>query len=289
MPRFRYSRWDGTQVGFEYGADDAFRELTDDVLYHGDVNQALQRMLQRGFRDRNGHRVAGMRELLERLRQRRQELLDNHDVSGPYEEISRRLGEILDEERAAIEQARDEARASGDERRWEVAEQAAAERQMALDLLPPDLAGQVQSLQHHDWASAGAQQHFEELVEELRSQLMQSWFNQMSEAMSDVSPEAMQRTKDMLNDLNRMLEAREAGRDTDRMFEEFMERYGDMFPGQPADLDELLEQMAAQMAAMSQLLSSMSPEQRAQLQALSDALLEDMDLRWQLDRLGANL
>jgi uncharacterized protein with von Willebrand factor type A (vWA) domain len=86
-----------------------------------------------------------------------------------------------------------------------------------------------------------------------------------------------------------MIEAREQGQDTERMFEEFMDRFGDMFPGQPSSLDELLEQMAAQMAAMSQMMASMTPEQRAQLQALSDALLEDMDLRWQVERLGANL
>jgi uncharacterized protein with von Willebrand factor type A (vWA) domain len=86
-----------------------------------------------------------------------------------------------------------------------------------------------------------------------------------------------------------MLEAREAGQDTERMFAEFMDRYGDMFPGDPQTLDELLEQIAAQMAAMQQLLNSMSPEQRAQLQALSDALLDDMDLRWQVERLSANL
>jgi uncharacterized protein with von Willebrand factor type A (vWA) domain len=85
------------------------------------------------------------------------------------------------------------------------------------------------------------------------------------------------------------MEAREAGQDTDRMFAEFMESYGDMFPGEPGSLEELLEVMAAQMAAMSQMMASMSPEQRAQLQALSDSLLEDMDLRWQMDRLGANL
>src|SRR6202022_3765894 len=95
--------------------------------------------------------------------------------------------------------------------------------------------------------------------------------------------------KDMFNDLNQMLETRAAGGDTDRMFEEFMDRYGDMFPGNPQNLDELLEQMARQMAAMQQLLNSMSPEQRAQLQQLAQSLLEDMDLRWQVDRLGANL
>jgi uncharacterized protein with von Willebrand factor type A (vWA) domain len=107
--------------------------------------------------------------------------------------------------------------------------------------------------------------------------------------MSDVSPDSLQRMKDMFNELNRMLETRAAGGDTDRMFQEFMDRFGDMFPGNPQSLDELLEQMARQMAAMQQLLNSMSPEQRAQLEQLANSLLEDMDLRWQVDRLGGNL
>ncbi|HET6917540.1 MAG TPA: hypothetical protein VFH56_15735, partial [Acidimicrobiales bacterium] len=129
----------------------------------------------------------------------------------------------------------------------------------------------------------------DQLMDELRSQLMQSYFNQMSSSMSDVSPESVQRMKDMFNELNRMLETRAAGGDTDRMFADFMERFGDMFPGNPQNLDELLEQMAQQMAAMQQLLNSMSPEQRAQLQQLAESLLEDMDLRWQVERLGGNL
>src|SRR3546814_3311715 len=47
--------------------------------------------------------------------------------------------------------------------------------------------------------------------------------------------------------------------------------------------------MAARMAAMHSLLNSMTPEQRAQLQGLSEQLLEDMDLRWQMDQLGGHL
>ena len=69
----------------------------------------------------------------------------------------------------------------------------------------------------------------------------------------------------------------------------FMDQYGDFFPGNPQTLDELLEQMAQQMAAMQAFLNSLSPEQRAQLQALSDQLLDDMDLRWQIDQLGQHL
>ncbi|MDQ2727182.1 MAG: VWA domain-containing protein [Actinomycetota bacterium] len=289
MARFSYSRWDGTQVGFDIGADDVFSELTDELAYHGDPNQALQRLMQRGFTDRNGDRVAGMREMLERLRQRRRQLLERHDLGGAYEDIAERLRDVVDRERDGIDALEREARESGDERRRQVTEETAAEKRMNLDLLPPDLAGQVQSLQSYEWTSSDARERFEALMDELRSELMQGMFNQMSEAMSDVSPEALQRSKDMFNDLNRMIEARAAGADTDRMFAEFMENYGDMFAGSPSTLDELLEMMAAQMAAMSQMLASMSPEQRAQLQALSESLMEDMDLRWQVERLGANL
>jgi uncharacterized protein with von Willebrand factor type A (vWA) domain len=289
MARFSYSRWDGTQVGFEFGADDAFSELTDELLYHGDVNQALQRLLQRGFKDRNGEQISGMREMLEQLRQRRREMLEQHDLGGAYEDIAQRLRDVVDQERRAIDELAEEARNSGDQRRAEITEEVTSERRMNLDLLPPDLAGTVQALQEYDWTSSEAREAFEQLLDELRAEMLQSHFNQMSSAMSDMSPEALQRTKDMFNDLNQMLEAKEAGQDTDRMFGEFMDRYGDMFPGDPENLDQLLEQMAAQMAAMQQLLNSMTPEQRAQLQALSDALLDDMDLRWQVDRLGANL
>ena len=68
-----------------------------------------------------------------------------------------------------------------------------------------------------------------------------------------------------------------------------MEKFGDFFPENPQSLDELLEQMAQRMAAMQAMLNSMTPEQRAQLQQLSDQLMEDMDLRWQMDQLGQNL
>ena len=68
-----------------------------------------------------------------------------------------------------------------------------------------------------------------------------------------------------------------------------MERYGDFFPENPQTLDELLEIMAQRMAAMQSMLNSMTPEQRAQLQGLADQLMEDMDLRWQVDQLGQHL
>src|SRR6185503_14650004 len=80
--RYRYSRWDGTQVGFELDAYDVFGEITDDLLYHGDLNAALRRMLQSGFQDRNGEQLMGLREMLEKLRRRRRDQLEKYNLGG---------------------------------------------------------------------------------------------------------------------------------------------------------------------------------------------------------------
>src|SRR5919205_1165171 len=287
MARFRYSRWDGTQVGFDLDADAILAEITDDLVHHGDVNAALRRLMQQGFQDRDGKHVQGMRELLEKLRKERKERLEQHDLGGVYSEIADALKEVVEKERAGIEDLRREARESGDERRQEITEQVADEKSMELDLLPPDLAGQVRALQEYEFTSSEAREQFEELMEKLRQQLANQMFNQISDGMQNISPEDMQRMKDMLAELNHMLEQRERGEEPD--FESFMEKYGDFFPENPQTLDELLEAMANRMAAMQAMLNSMTPEQRAQLMQLSEQLLEDMDLRWQMDQLGEHL
>ena len=154
-------------------------------------------------------------------------------------------------------------------------------------MLPPDLAGKVKGLQSYEFESQQAQQAFEELMERLREQLMAQQLDQMAEGVNDMTPEDMARLKDMLAELNHMLEQRANGEVPD--FDGFMERFGDFFPENPRTLDELLEVMAQRMAQARQMLNSMTPEQRAQLQALSEQLMEDMDLRWQMDQLAGNL
>ena len=160
---------------------------------------------------------------------------------------------------------------------------------MELDLLPNDLAGQVRSLQQYEFVSSEAREHFEELMERLREEVAKTYFDQMSEALTNPDPAALEHMRQAFDALNRMIEQREAGEPVDPSFESFMEQFGDLFPGDPKDLDELLEQLAARMAAAQAMFNSMSPEQRAQLQGLAESLLEDMDLRWQVDRLAGNL
>ena len=293
--RFRYSRWDGTQKGFDFDAFDVLAELTDDLMYHGDPMAALRRLMQEGFEDRNGERIQGLREMLEQLRRERRERLENHDLGGVYDEINTELRELVDTERQALDdrnalaemELADPDAPADDRRNAELAQETTASKQMQLDLIPDDLAGKVRGLQSYEFESNEAQQRFDDLVDRLRQQLMQQQVSQMSDAMQNMSPEDMARMKDMMAELNEMLEQRARGEEPD--FEGFMDRYGDFFPENPQSLDELLETMAQRMAAMQAMLNSMTPEQRQQLMDLSNQLLEDMDLNFQVSRLGDNL
>lgn len=260
--------------------------MTDDLAYHGDPNAALRNLLQNGF-DQDGERMQGLRDMLERLKQQREKLLESGDVGGVFEDIAEKLRDIVDAERANLD-AQAEYSAGGDDPDQATRDAAAAtERNLALDLLPPDLPGQVRSLQNYDFTSKKAQEDFDELLDEIRSQLMQQTVDGMSEAMQNMSPEDMDRLKDMLGDLNTMLDQRANGEEPD--FDAFMDKHGEFFPENPETLDELLETMAQRMAAAQAMMNSMTPEQRAQLQELSDQLLGDMDMQFQMSQLGGNL
>ena len=66
--------------------------------------------------------------------------------------------------------------------------------------------------------------------------------------------------RQMISDLNQMLEEKARGEEPD--FEQFMDKWGQFFPGVKT-LDELIEQMSQQMQAMQPAHDSMTPEQRA--------------------------
>lgn len=288
MPsRFNYSRWDGTQQGFEFDAQNLIDELTDDLVHHGDVNAALRKLMQDGMRNNRGENLMGLREMMQKLREKRNEIKDRGDLGGVYKEIADELDDLVDEERHAIDQALKDALKSGDERRSDLAKDSAEQKNFRLDMLPDDLAGKINELEHYDFQSQQAQQRFEALLEKLRNQLMQQYLDQASSAVEKMTPEEMQRTKDMMAALNEMINRRERGEDPE--FEKFMQKFGDFFPENPKNLDELLEIMAKRMANAQAMLNSMTPEQRDQMRQLSEKLLEDMDLRWQMNELAQKL
>ena len=270
--RSRYSRWDGTQDPFgpDLPAADVLEELADDVLMGDSADSALQRLLRRGMRGR----FSGLDALRRRLQQRREEEEAALNLAGPLEDLRERLEEVLERERIRLSfEPSDDARL----------------REAFLEALPPDLPGQLSELRDYRFADAEAQRMFDQLMNELQQQVLGSYFRQLTEGMRNVTPEEMARLKDMLADLNGLLEMRERGEDTQQAFEDFMRRHADLVPGNPQTLDELLEQMARRMAAMSRLLASLSPEQQQELRDLLAQVTQDMDLAFELDRLSSNL
>ncbi len=285
--RFTYSRWDGTQQGFDLDNTSLFEEMSDDLLAYGDLRGALRRLMNRGLTDPNGERLMGLQEMRKRLKERRQELLDRGDLGGVYKEIADELNDIVDEERHAIDQSVRDANKSSDTRRQESAQRSAEDRNFRLDMLPEDLAGKVRELSAYDFESKEAEQRFEQLKDKLRNQLAQQMVDQMSSAIQNMTPQDMQRMKEMMTALNEMIDKHQRGEDPG--FEDFMKEYGDFFPENPQTIEELLEQIAQRMAAAQAMLNSMTPEQRAQLEELSQQLMQDMDLQQQMGQLSANM
>jgi uncharacterized protein with von Willebrand factor type A (vWA) domain len=268
--RTRYSRWDGTQDpwGADVSASEAMDAMSDDILAGEGAEGALRRLLRRGLEGR----FSGMDALAARLRRARRREEEALDLEGPLRELSERLDRILERERTALSfRADDDARM----------------RESFLDALPPDLPGRLGELREYRFGDPEAQRDFDELLRELSEQVMGSYFRALAGGMRGLTPEQLGRIKDMLAELNTMIEARERGEEID--FQGFKERYGDLIPGDPASLDQLLHDMARRMAAMSRLLASMSPEQRQELEELARQVLSDLDLAFEADRLSNNL
>jgi len=268
--RSRYSQWDGSQDPFgpDVPAAELLEEMSEDLLSGAGAQGAMSGLLRRGMRGRFG----GLDALRARLREARAREQAALNLQGPLEEIRERLGEIVERERSTLSFK---------------AEEDARMREAVLDSLPPDVPGQIRELSDYRFVDQQAQREFDELMEHLKEQVLGAYFRNMAEGMRNLSPEQVQRFKDMLAELNQMIEQRDRGQDHD--FEGFMQRYGDMFPDNPKTLDELLENMGRRMAALSRLMASLSAEQRAELQALAQQVMADMDLAFEVDRLGANL
>lgn len=161
-------------------------------------------------------------------------------------------------------------------------------KQDFLDELPDDAAGQVRRLQDYEFMDPEAQARFNELVESLRKSMLDTFFKDLSSQIANMSPEDIERLKNMTRDLNRMLEEKMAGGEPD--FDAFMREYGDLFGDDPPrSLEELVAQMQQQAGQMQSLLGSLPPDLQQQLQDLLSDKIGDPELQQGLNELARNL
>ena len=268
MTGYRYGPYTGgpDPLASPYDARRALDEMGDSVLAGADPATALRDLLRRGLQ---GHR--GLDEMLRRVREQREQIRRRGRLDGILEQARALLDTAIGQERAELfPDPSDDARMREDE----------------LDALPADTAQAIRRLADYQWRSDAARQTFEQLRELLRREVLDSQFRGMKEALANPDPEALQRVKDMLADLNAMLDADARGEHTQEDFDAFMERYGDLFPDRPANLEELVDQLARRAMAAQRLMSSLSAEQRDELAGLMDQALSDAGLATEMARLA---
>ncbi len=271
MTGYRYGPYTGgpDPLAPLYDARGALDELGESVLGGADPGTALRELLRHGMQGRRG-----LDDMLRRVRERREEIRRRGRLDGILEQARALLDTAIGQERAELFPD------PGDDARMREAE---------LDSLPADTAQAISRLADYSWRSAAARETFEQLKDLLRREVLDSQFRGMKEALSSPDPEALQRVKDMMADLNEMLDADARGEHTQEDFDAFMERYGDMFPDRPANLEELVDQLARRAMAAQRLLASLSAEQRDELAGLMDQALADAGLAAEMARLAGAL
>ena len=272
----------------EWEPEDLLDLVLDELLETGDLDEVLDRLAYDGVTTPDGDRLEGIRDLLEQARQKRRELEELNDPGGMLANIQERLDAIEALERSDLTALRAEAEESGDERRIEVTSELVDEKQMALDLLPDAVGDRIGSLQNYDFVSSEAREQFEKLVEELREDVLNSYFEANKEFFSNPDPEELARMRSMMDALSTRLEQQRRGEDLDPTFDEFMAEYGDYFPGAES-LDDVVRMMAERAAAAEAMFNSLSADQQAELRGLFQTMLDDLDLNFSLNRLIGNL
>ena len=279
MSELRYRAFDDgpDPLAPPFDVAEAVDQIGDRILSGEGTTQALRQVLRDGMRGR------GLDSLLNDVRRRQRELRNRGSLDGTLQQVEELLDRAVEQERAELfPDPSDDARF----------------REAMLDALPSSTASAVRELNDYDWRSAEARETFEQIRSLLRGEVLEQQFAGLREALdaggapgaSQPDPAAMGRIKDMLSDLNALVDKRLAGEDTPEDFAEFMAKHGELFPDNPRTLDELLEGLARRAAALDRLMRSLPPDQADELASLmQQALEDDLDLAAQLAQLGDGL
>ena len=281
----RFSVWDGTQDPLGDDADALFDRLSEDVFHGWDFETALRRLLSQGWRDRDGRKFAGLEELMERLRKQRQKQLERYSLDNVFKDIEEKLDNVLRLERQGIDERLKNATDGSAQR---ILERVAKKRREHLDNLPPEPGGAIRELQGYEFMDQRAEQAFQKLLEEIKQNVVNTYFKQMSEQMGQMSQQDVSALREMARDLNSLVRQKLEGVPEAQLqhnYEDFLKKWGAMFPEAPATFDEFLAQLAAQMERMDSLMQIALAGDAAQLEEMISATFADPDLQAQLAEL----
>ena len=269
--RYRYGSWSGgaDPLAPPYDVREVVDEIGAEVMAGSSLREAMERMMRRGLGDRGG-----LDELRRRLAKRRREIERRGNLGDTMREIRQELDRGVRAEQEFL------AGKEGDDARF---------KEMELDTLPDDTAGMMSQLADYQWASAEGQQAYQNALQMLQREVLDSQFQGMKQALSGQDPAAMQAVKDMMADLNQLLGTHARGEDTSEQFADFMDKHGEFFPDDPQNVDELLDSLARRAAAAERMMQSLSPQQRDELAQLMAQAMQDAGLEAEMGALSDNL
>lgn len=309
-----YTKWDGSApAGFD--TDELFDAISEDLLRDGNLEQALRRAFRWGMTSPDGTSRDGLRDLIERLRRQRQELLDRYDFDSVLGDLAERLQRIVDQERTTLDdrlgQGQDDTAGQGEQdapggdqdgpgQEGQAGQsgqggQAGAggndplrrflqNKRDRLDAIPPDAASRIQQLQDYDFVDRQAGEAFEELMEQLRQQITDSLFNNLMGAAQNSGQQGPAGDlKDFLSDLNEAFRQAANGEPVD--MDALNNKWAHMFGGRADSMEEIAGRMRQRMMAAQALMSLLSPEQRAALQEAVEQAVRDAGIGDELAQL----
>src|SRR5438270_1689808 len=276
----QYKRWDGTQRLDALEAEELLAAMSDELLSGGDLEDAMARLSRWGIPGR----MEGMKDLLERLRSAKQRRAQRHDLNTAFDKLKEKLDDVKRLEREGLERRR--AAEAPNEPLRQAMERLAQDRLAQLDALPEDFGRAVRALKDYEFVEPKAAEKYQELLKELQQQVLGSYFKNMREALQNLTPEQLERTRQMIRDLNRALKERMDGGEPD--FEAFQRQYPEL-AGSAKNWDDLLRQLAQGMAAMRSLWQSMSTDMQQQLEDLLGAAFNDPGLQEAMNELAETL
>ena len=267
----RYSSYTGGPDPLAPPVDlrEALEQIGQEVMEGGSPRRALSELMRRGTQN-----MRGADRLAAEANRKRRELLQQNNLDGTLQEIKKLLDEAVLAERKEL------ARALDDDARF---------GELQMESLSPSPAKAVQELSEYEWRSPEAAQKYEQIKDLMGREMLDQRFAGMKQALENATDEDRQRVNDMLDDLNELLDKHSQGKDTPQDFEDFMRKHGEYFPENPQNVDELLDSLANRAAAAQRFRNSLSEQQRAELDALSQQAFGSPSLMNALNRLDSHL
>ncbi|MCI4674702.1 vWA domain-containing protein [Candidatus Mycolicibacterium alkanivorans] len=267
----RYSAYTGGPDPLAPPVDlrEALEQIGQDVMEGTSPRRALSELLRRGTRN-----MRGADRLAAEANRRRRELLNRNNLDGTLREIKKLLDEAVLAERKEL------ARALDDDARF---------AELQIESLSPSPAKAVQELSDYDWRSPEARQKYDQITDLLGREMLDQRFAGMKQALENATDSDRQAVNEMLDDLNDLLDKHSRGADSPDDFQNFMRKHGQYFPENPRNIEELLDSLAKRAAAAQRFRNSLTPDQRAELDALAQQAFGSTELMNALNRLDAHL